>query len=102
MTMKRLLAILICLVAAPPGWAHGPWRDLPREDRQQMRQQMREHWQQERATMRDEGAPRWRDLPDEDRRRLRDEMRGQRAWPDPRGPQPDPRGPRDFERDWRR
>lgn len=66
-------------------WAQAPWRDLPVEDRRQMRQQMREHWQQERE-LRREAAPPWRDLPPEDRRRLRDEMREQRreqhGWPE--------------------
>jgi hypothetical protein len=29
-------------------WAQPHWRDLPPEERRQMRQQMREHWQHER------------------------------------------------------
>jgi len=70
-----------------------------------MRQQMREHWLQEREFRReesrrddfrrDEPPPRWRDLPVEDRRRLRDEMREQRGAPNP----PDFRG---GGRGWRR
>jgi hypothetical protein len=82
--MKRLLALsllLLSLLGSVGGvWAQGYWRDLPPEDRRQLRQQMREHWQQEREFRRDEGQPRWRDVPPEDRRRLRDEMREQRAW----------------------
>lgn len=45
-----------------------------------MRQQMRDHWQQDREFRRDEGgARRWQDVPPEDRRRMREEMREQRA-----------------------
>ncbi|MFZ2974556.1 MAG: hypothetical protein WA049_18145 [Ferribacterium limneticum] len=83
--MKRLFALsvlLLSLLGSAGGvWAQqGYWRDLPPEDRRQLRQQMREHWQQEREIRREEGAPRWRDVPPEDRRRLRDDMREQRAW----------------------
>lgn len=87
--MKRLLALsllLLSLLGSAGGvWAQqGNWRDLPPEDRRQLRQQMREHWQQEREIRREEGAPRWRDVSPEDRRRLRDEMREQRTWQDQR------------------
>lgn len=86
--MKRRLALsllLLSLLGAAGGvWAQGAWRDLPPDERRQLRQQMREHWQQDREIRRDEGAPRWRDVPQEDRRRLRDEMREQRSWPDHR------------------
>ena len=83
--MKRFFALsllLLSLLGSAGGvWAQqGNWRDLPPEDRRQLRQQMREHWQQGREIRREEGAPRWRDVPPEDRRRLRDEMREQRAW----------------------
>ena len=78
------LLLLSLLGSAGSVWAQGGWRDLPPDERRQMRQQMREHWQQEREIRRDEGAPRWRDVPQEDRRRLRDEMREQRGWPDQR------------------
>ena len=85
--MKRLLAcstILLSLLGPAGGaWAQeGYWRDLPPDERRQMRQQMREHWQQEREIRRDEPPPRWRDIPPEDRRRLRDDMREQRALPE--------------------
>lgn len=70
-------------------WAQTRWRDLPPEDRRQMRQQMREHWQQERELRRDDGGPRrWSDVPPEDRRRMREEIREQRSAQPP-------------ERDWR-
>ena len=86
--MKRLVALsllLLSLLGSANGvWAQGYWRDLPPEDRRQLRQQMREHWQQEREIRRDDGASRWRDVPQEDRRRLRDDIREQRAWQDQR------------------
>lgn len=105
--MKRLIALsllLLSLLGSAGGvWAQqGNWRDLPPEDRRQLRQQMREHWQQEREIRREEGAPRWRDVPPEDRRRLRDDMREQRAWQEQRGwgEQRERRG--DGRRGWRR
>lgn len=86
--MKRRLALSLLLLSllgmAGGVWAQGAWRDLPPDERRQLRQQMREHWQQDREIRRDEGAPRWRDVPQEDRRRLRDEMREQRSWPEHR------------------
>lgn len=88
-TMKRRLALSLLLLSllgsVGNAWAQGYWRDLPPDERRQLRQQMREHWQQDREIRREEGAPpRWRDVPPEDRRRLRDEMREQRRWPDQR------------------
>lgn len=88
-TMKRRLALSLLLLSllgsVGNAWAQGYWRDLPPDERRQLRQQMREHWQQDREIRREEGAPpRWRDVPPEDRRRLRDEMREQRGWPDQR------------------
>jgi hypothetical protein len=107
--MKRRLVLsllfLSLLGSAGGVWAQAYWRDLPPEERRQMRQQMREHWQQEREIRREEGAPRWRDVPLEDRRRLRDEMREQRSWQDQRGPQrgfAEPREGRGGGRGWRR
>ena len=95
-TMKRRAeSLLLCLGligslgtawAQVPESASGRWRELPPEERRQMRQQMREHWQHERQhereLRREEAPPRWRDLPMEDRRRLRDEMREQRGLPE--------------------
>lgn len=82
--MKHLLRLALLLVtllgSASPGWAQGYWRDLPPEERRQMRQQMREHWQQDRELRRDERRQRWQDVPPEDRRRMREEMREQRDW----------------------
>ena len=86
MKRRRAIALLVLSLLGSAGgvWAQAYWRDLPPEERRQMRQQMREHWQQERELRRDEGAPRWRDVPPEDRRRLRDDMREQRGWQDQR------------------
>lgn len=84
-TMKRrilLPALLLLSLLGPVAsvWAQGQWRDLPPEERRQMRQQMRDHWQQDREFRRDEGgARRWQDVPPEDRRRMREEMREQRT-----------------------
>jgi hypothetical protein len=100
--MKRLatcsLLLLSLLGSVGGAWAQASWRDLPPEERRQMRQQMREHWRQEHDLQREEmrrdefrreePPPRWRDLPIEDRRRLRDEMREQRGMP----PHPEHRG----------
>ena len=89
--MKRriLLATLLLLgLLGPLGGvrAEGQWRDLPPEERRQMRQQMRDHWQQDREFRRDEGgARRWQDVPPDDRRRMREDMREQRAWQEREG-----------------
>lgn len=87
--MKRriLLSLLLLLGLSGPldsVWAQARWRDLPPDERRQMRQQMREHWQQERELRREDGPRRWNDVPPEDRRRLREEIREQRAWSPPR------------------
>lgn len=86
--MKRRLALSLLLLSllgsASGAWAQqGYWRDLPPDERRQMRQQMREHWQQEREMRRDEGPRRWGEVPPEDRRRMREEMREQRGGPPP-------------------
>lgn len=101
--MKRFVACSFLLLGllGPAGgaWAQqGNWRDLPPDERRQMRQQMREHWQQEREVRRDEPPPRWRDIPQEDRRRLRDDMREQRGLQEPH----DFRGGGGGGRGWRR
>ena len=66
-------------------WAQARWRDLSREERREMRQQMREHWHQERDMRGEEGGRRWGEMPPEDRRRMREEMREQRGWQQPAG-----------------
>ncbi|MGE5493171.1 MAG: DUF3106 domain-containing protein [Actinomycetota bacterium] len=51
------------------------WNTLPPEQRQQMRQQMREHWQQMPPEQRQERRERWQQMPSEERQRIREEMR---------------------------
>ena len=67
------------LVTAGGAWADGGWRHMPPDDRRQMRQEMREHWQQERELRQNEAPRHWRDVPPEDRRRMREELREQRG-----------------------
>lgn len=86
--MKRRFFLALLLLIGLSGslesaWAQARWRDMPPEDRRQMRQQMREHWQQEREVRRDDGPRRWSEVPPEDRRRMREEIRDQRAWQPP-------------------
>lgn len=99
MKRHRLLSLLLLLSLAGPAasvWADGRWRDLPPDERRQMRQQMREHWQQEREIRRDEGGPRrWNEVPPEDRRRMREEIREQRGANPEREPRPERRWQRD-------
>jgi len=97
--MKRRLLLSLLLLLSLAGsagsvWAQARWRDLPPDERRQMRQQMREHWQQEREIRRDDGPRRWNEVPPEDRRRMREEMREQRGGNFEREPRP--------ERGWRR
>lgn len=80
---KRLL--LVAAMMAWGGLAHAdPGRDgrpgrLSPEERQQMRQQMREHWQQmppeQREYRRQEMRERWQQMPPEDRQRWREDRR---------------------------
>jgi len=95
---RRLLLSLLLLLSLSGSvgnaWAQARWRDLPPDERRQMRQQMREHWQQEREIRRDDGPRRWSEVPPEDRRRMREEMREQRGGNSEREPRP--------ERNWRR
>ena len=71
----RACFAVFCLIGSAGLHAQPGWRDLPPEERRQMRQQMREHWLQESGQAAGESGPRWRDLPPEERRRLRREMR---------------------------
>ena len=87
--MKRRVALsvlLLSLLGSAGGvWAQqGYWRELPPDERRQIRQEMREHWQQEREIRQQEGAPRWRDVPPDERRELRQQIREQRGWPEQR------------------
>lgn len=98
--MKRRLLLSLLLLLSLSGsvgsvWAQARWRDLPPDERRQMRQQMREHWQQEREIRRDDGPRRWNEVPPEDRRRMREEMREQRGGNSEREPRPERGGRRD-------
>lgn len=89
----RLFSLLwLCLLGLAGGAsAQTAWRDLPPEERRQLRQQMREHWVRERGEepvgreqihraeeRPEENRRRWQDVPPEERQRLREEMRQQR------------------------
>lgn len=74
--------LLVAAMLAWGGLAHAdpgrPGRLSP-EERQQMRQQMREHWQQmppeQRDYRRQELRDRWQQMPPDERQRWRDERR---------------------------
>ena len=96
MRFRSSLFLSLLLIALHDGAsANSHWRDRSPDDRQQMRDQMREHWHQGgdrsgySADRRD--GPRGRDMPPEDRRRLREEIRG-RGGPDFRQDRPPPGG----------
>lgn len=92
--MKRssiplILLLLSLLGSAGSVWAQGYWRELPPDERRQMRQQMREHWRE----LPPEDRQRWREqrqerresfqqMAPDDRSRLRDELRSRRESPD--------------------
>lgn len=79
--LSLLWLSLLCVTANVT--AQPAWRDLPPEERHQLRLQMREHWAQEQGRdnvfrhepVPDENRRRWQDIPLEERRRLRQEMR---------------------------
>jgi hypothetical protein len=90
-TFRLFSLIWLCLLSvAGNALAQTAWRDLPPEERHQLRQQMREHWAREQGgdsvkghAFRQELSPeenrrRWRDIPPEERHRLREQMREQR------------------------
>ena len=61
------------------------WERMPPDQRREMRQQMRDHWQQlpqdERQAFREQRRERretYQQMPQEDRSRMRDELRGRR------------------------
>ncbi|RIX46165.1 MAG: periplasmic heavy metal sensor [Rhodocyclales bacterium GT-UBC] len=88
--MIRRLFCHLCLLlglfgALGSAWAQGRWHDLPPDERRQLRQQMREHWQQmppeDKQRFRQERQERreaFQQMAPEDRSRLRDELRGRR------------------------
>jgi predicted phage gp36 major capsid-like protein len=78
---QKLVRVVFVLTAFFVG-AGQVQAQLPPEQRRQMRQEMREQWQQmpqeDRQRFRDERRERWQQMPQEDRQRMRDEMRGRR------------------------
>jgi len=78
MSIRRHIAVALCAgLWAVAGVARAD--SMPPEQRQQMRQQMREHWQQmppeQREVRRQEYRERWQQLPSDERQRIREEMR---------------------------
>lgn len=66
------------------------WAGLPPEQRQEMRQQMRDHWHQGQGdghtAQRQEWRERWQQRAPEERQRMRDDFRERRGeWPGERG-----------------
>ncbi len=90
----RFLVLLSALPLAS-AWAQG-WRNVPPEERAQMRQEMRQQWRQESP---EQGMPArfeapdnrraWRDLPAEERQRLRQDVREHGHRHGGRGPRDD-------------
>lgn len=85
MNPSRILLAMTCctcvtLVAGARAFAGEEFFRLPAEQRQQIRQQMRDHWQncsQEEGKQRPEGKERWSPLAPDERRRLRSDMAAQ-------------------------
>lgn len=94
--MLRVLTLSAGLSMAAGGPLGQAWADFRRppnepqamtwEEREQMRQQMREHWQQmppeQREARRRENYERWQQLPAEERQRIREEIRERRSGPE--------------------
>lgn len=95
--------LMLVLLASPLAHAQVSWRDLPPEERRQLRQQMREQWQ-ERDHHRDMDAPpprRWQEVPPEDRRQMRQQMREEIREHHPRRPDYDRPPPGGGRGNWR-
>ena len=87
---SRLLPLLLLLLSlfglVGNASAQAYWREVPPDERRQMRQQMREHWRtlppEEQQRLRDERQERrenFRRMAPDDRSRLRDELRSRRS-----------------------
>lgn len=77
---SAFLMILLLALGMGSALSGEHWRDLPPEERREIRKQMREHWLREYHGQHPEKGEKpvhWKDLPVEERRRLRDEMREQ-------------------------
>ncbi|MDD2884862.1 MAG: hypothetical protein PHT48_07475 [Dechloromonas sp.] len=90
--LKPLLVLLMLLPLAS-AWAQGGWRNVPPEDRAQLRQQMREQWRQDRQEPglparydSPDGRSGWRDVSAEERQRLRQDLRDHGHRHEPRPP----------------
>ena len=81
-TSSSLLLLMLSL-SAGSAWSDERWRELAPEERREMRQQMREHWQRENTgpqrLYNNDNSPHRRDLSPDERRRLREEMREQQG-----------------------
>lgn len=77
------LLLVVLLGSSAGALARDGRRDFAPEDRRELREQMREHWRQERGP-RDDGR-RWRGMEPEERQRLRDDMREHRGRSDDGG-----------------
>lgn len=95
--VRLLAACSLALGVSGLALAHGPWRDVPQDERRVIREEMREHWRQDREQQayreyQERHQYRWRDVPLEDRRRIREEIREQREWAPSPPPPPAWRG----------
>lgn len=83
--------LVLMLLASSLVQAQVSWRDLPPEERRQLRQQMREQWQErDPHRHRDlDAAParHWQDVPPEERRQMRQQMREETREHYPRRPE---------------
>lgn len=83
--MKPRLTVFLLisglLLSAVGVQARDDWRDIPPDERQELRQQMREQWQRQSfqppRQQPEALVPAWREFPAEERQRLRDELREQ-------------------------
>lgn len=80
-----LSLLLVVLLGASATAIAGDGRyDMAPDERREMRQQMRDHWQRDRV-QRGDGERRWRSMEPDERQRLRDDMREHRGRRDDRG-----------------
>jgi hypothetical protein len=81
MKLPPVISLIILLtLSAGHTLADEQRRDLPPEERRELRKQMREHWEREYRGQHPRSGEKpvhWRDQPPEERRRLREEMREQ-------------------------
>jgi len=73
----RIAARLLMVLTALTAFSGSASAQLPPDQRQQMRQEMRDYWRQAPPDDRQRYREERRAMPQEDRQRMRDEMRGQ-------------------------